>query len=306
MHIASPRCGRRGQAHATVAQPGVQRRYRRATTASMAIMLALLGLACQRRDGEVPRPLPGPSVVLDTPAAVEAAPDPGSTVPSPAAPIADEHDGEREQMVREQMAERDIRDSRVLAAMRRVPRHRFVLEHTLDRAYADMPLPIPAGQTISQPYIVAFMSQAAQIREGARCLEIGTGSGYQAAVLTELCDETYSIEYLPEVAAFARRNLEGAGFSARRLFLRVGDGYAGWPERAPFDAILVTAAPEAVPPPLLEQLALGGRLVIPVGDRLGQELEVWKRIAPGNARGSFERAETMAVRFVPFLGPSAQ
>jgi len=256
-------------------------------------------LACQQRDREVSRPPPSPSVARDASAAASGAP-----APSPrASRSADEFERERERMVREQMVERDIVDPRVLAALRRVPRHRFVLEHTLERAYADTPLPIPAGQTISQPYIVAFMSQAAQIRQGARCLEIGTGSGYQGAVLTELCAETYSIEYLPEVAEFARRNLQSAGFLERRLFLRVGDGYAGWPERAPFDAILVTAAPETVPPPLLDQLAVGGHLVIPVGGPSGQELEVWKRVAPGAARASFERTAVMSVRFVPFLGP---
>lgn len=206
-------------------------------------------------------------------------------------------------MVLEQLVERGIRDPRVLGAMLRVPRHRFVLDSWQDRAYADMPLPLPGGQTISQPYMVAFMSEAAQLDEGARCLEVGTGSGYQAAVLTELCHETYSIEYLPEVAAFARGNLQALAYLDRRLFLRVGDGYVGWPEQAPFDAIIVTAAPEAVPPPLLQQLALGGRLVLPIGDSFGQALEIWTRVAPGESRGSFERTSTLAVRFVPFLGP---
>jgi protein-L-isoaspartate(D-aspartate) O-methyltransferase len=260
---------------------------------------SLLALACQQRDREVSRPPPRPSLAGD--ASSGGAPA-GAAVASPPAASAGDYERERERMVREQMIERDIVDPRVLAAMRRVPRHRFVLEHTLGRAYADTPLPIPAGQTISQPYIVAFMSQAASIREGARCLEIGTGSGYQGAVLTELCAETYSIEYLPEVAAFARRNLQSTGYLERRLFLRVGDGYAGWPDRAPFDAILVTAAPEAVPPPLLEQLAPGGHLVIPVGGARAQELEIYERIAPGDSPASFERRAVMGVRFVPFLG----
>lgn len=254
-------------------------------------LAALAGASCQPRE-------PGASSQLAHAA------DSGGVPGSPALErAAAEYPNERERMIRDQLIERDIRDRRVLAAMRRVPRHRFVLRGWTEQAYSDGPLPIPGGQTISQPYIVAFMSEAAQVREGARCLEIGTGSGYQAAVLSELCRETYSIEYLPEVAAFARRNLEALGYLERGLFLRIGDGYAGWPERAPFDAILVTAAPEKVPPPLLAQLAPGGRLVIPVGDNYGQALEVWHRVAPGDTRGAFERRVMFGVRFVPFLGP---
>jgi protein-L-isoaspartate(D-aspartate) O-methyltransferase len=209
-------------------------------------------------------------------------------------------------MVDTQLAAHDIRDLRVLAALRNVPRHRFVPRAFVHAAYADTPLPIPGGQTISQPYIVAFMSEAAQISPGARCLEIGTGSGYQAAVLAELCGETYSIEYVPEVAAFARRNLDALGYLERPLHLRVGDGYGGWPEKAPFDAILVTAAPARVPQPLLHQLALHGHLVIPVGSQHQQELEVWTRLAPGESRRAFARKVTMGVQFVPFLGPGGQ
>lgn len=263
---------------------------RRALRRAVALA-ALAGASCHQRE---PAATSQPTHAANT----------GATPGSPAlARAATEYRNERERMIRDQLIERDIRDRRVLAAMRRVPRHRFLLEGWAERAYSDGPLPIPGGQTISQPYIVAFMSQAAQVREGARCLEIGTGSGYQAAVLSELCRETYSIEYLPEVAAFARRNLEALGYLERGLFLRVGDGYAGWPERAPFDAILVTAAPERVPPPLLAQLALGGRLVIPVGDDAGQELEVWRRVAPGDGPDAFERRAMFGVQFVPFLGP---
>ncbi len=147
------------------------------------------------------------------------------------------------------MAAQGVSDPRLLAAMRRVPRHLFVPPELERLAYSDRPLPIPGGQTISQPYIVAFMTEAANISPSERCLEIGTGSGYQAAVLAELCAETYSIEYLPEVAAFGRANLDRAGY-LERVELRVGDGYGGWPERAPFDVILVTAAPDEVPQPL--------------------------------------------------------
>jgi len=213
---------------------------------------------------------------------------------------------EREAMVDEQIAAQGVRDPRVLAALRRVPRHRFVLPEVEQLAYAARPLPIPGGQTISQPYIVAFMSEAAEVSPSERCLEIGTGSGYQAAVLAELCSETYSIEYLPEVAAFGRRNLENAGY-AERVALRVGDGYGGWPERAPFDAIIVTAAPEAVPQPLLDQLAPAGKLVIPIGPENGhQRLERWTRRHAGATKDAFARETLLGVRFVPFLGPSAR
>lgn len=217
-----------------------------------------------------------------------------------------ERQAERTHMVEAQLAAREISDSRVLAAMRRVPRHRFVPGSVAAEAYEDTPLPIVGGQTISQPYIVAFMTQAADIAPGERCLEIGTGSGYQAAVLAELCAETYSIEYLPDVAAFGRANLEALGYLGRGVQLRVGDGYAGWPERAPFDAILVTAAPARVPPALLAQLALGGRLVIPVGKAEDQRMEIWTRVAAGEGERAFERKTTFGVRFVPFLGPGGQ
>lgn len=215
----------------------------------------------------------------------------------------DNRQPERDAMVEEQLAGRDVREPRVLEVMRRVPRHRFVRDAESRRAYGDHPLPIVGGQTISQPYIVGFMTQAAGIGAGERCLEIGTGSGYQAAVLAELCRETYSIEYLPEVAEFGRRNLEATGYLERNVHLRVGDGYLGWPEAAPFDAILVTAAPEHVPQPLLDQLAIGGRLVIPVGPTHGvQQLEIWTRTEPGSDRSAFRREELFSVRFVPFLG----
>lgn len=213
---------------------------------------------------------------------------------------------ERSSMVKRQIAAQGVRDRRVLAAMRRVPRHLFVPPELSGMAYADSPLPIPGGQTISQPYIVAFMSEAAGISPSERCLEIGTGSGYQAAVLAELCAETHSIEYLPEVAAFGRSNLERAGY-LERVRLRVGDGYAGWPERAPFDVILVTAAPPEVPEPLLAQLSVGGRLVIPVGPEGGrQRLERWTRRAPGSSGKAFSRDTLLGVQFVPFLGPAAR
>jgi protein-L-isoaspartate(D-aspartate) O-methyltransferase len=185
-----------------------------------------------------------------------------------------------------------------------VPRHRFVPSEHQDRAYADHPLSIGHGQTISQPYIVAFMTQAARPGAGDRCLEIGTGSGYQAAVLAELCDRTYSIEVLAEVARSGERNLRDLGYGPDRVWLRVGNGYGGWPQAAPFQVILVTAAPEQVPGPLLDQLAVGGRLVVPVGPEDGdQELERWTRIGPGSGRAAFRVERLLPVRFVPFRAP---
>ena len=213
---------------------------------------------------------------------------------------------ERDQMVRHTIEERGVRDRRVLAAMRRVPRHHFVPEGVRHMAYEDHPLPIGEEQTISQPYIVAFMTEAAAPGPQDKCLEIGTGSGYQAAVLAEVCKVTFSIEYLPGVAKSGERNLRRLGYGSDRVKLRVGDGYRGWPEAAPFQVIVVTAAPEAVPPPLLAQLTVGGRLIIPVGPQhTGQELERWTRLKPGNDRDSFRVEHLMGVRFVPFLGTGA-
>lgn len=245
----------------------------------------------------------------DAPAQARSSLAPDSAASSGAPRPQPNDDGEdverREQMVKQ--IERDgVKDERVLTALRRTPRHRFVAPAMRHLAYEDRPLPIVEGQTISQPFIVAFMTETADIQPGERCLEIGTGSGYQAAVLAEMCRETYSIEYLEDVAAFGRANLESLGYLQRGVTLRVGDGYAGWPERAPFDAILVTAAPERVPQPLLDQLAVGGRLVIPVGPERGaQRLERWTRVKAGGGPDAFSRETLLAVQFVPFLGPEA-
>jgi protein-L-isoaspartate(D-aspartate) O-methyltransferase len=216
----------------------------------------------------------------------------------------EERKTEREHLVRSALVDEGITDPRVLAAMRRVPRHHFVPESVRGQAYADHPLPIGWGQTISQPYMVALMTQSVAIQPKDRCLEIGTGSGYQAAVLAELCAETFSIEYLPKLAEFARTNLSRLGY---RVALRRGDGYRGWPDAAPFDVIVVTAAPERVPEPLLDQVALGGRLVIPLGavDDV-QKLELWTRRAAGRGADAFERRTLAAVRFVPFVGEAAK
>jgi protein-L-isoaspartate(D-aspartate) O-methyltransferase len=199
----------------------------------------------------------------------------------------------RAAMVAGQLEARGIRDQTVLRAMRTVPRHEFVPPAERPYAYEDHPLPIGHDQTISQPYIVAFMSELAALRPGARVLEVGTGSGYQAAVLAEMGADVYSIEIVAPLAAEARRTLERLGYG--RVHLRVGDGHRGWPEAAPFDAILVTAAAAAVPPALLEQLGSGGRLVIPVGD-WEQELEVHRR---GEHGVTVERV--LPVRFVPLV-----
>ncbi|RME67961.1 MAG: protein-L-isoaspartate(D-aspartate) O-methyltransferase [Verrucomicrobia bacterium] len=197
-------------------------------------------------------------------------------------------------MVEHQIAARGIRDPRVLEAMRRVPRHAFVPPDVQNLAYEDHPLPIGHGQTISQPYIVALMTELAEVGPGSRVLEIGTGSGYQAAVLAEIGAEVYSIEIIPELGERAREVLRRLGYD--RVQVRIGDGSVGWPEEAPFDAIIVTAAPVHIPEPLREQLKVGGRLVIPVGSIM-QELRVVVR----EADGWRERA-VIPVRFVPMTG----
>jgi protein-L-isoaspartate(D-aspartate) O-methyltransferase len=211
---------------------------------------------------------------------------------------------ERTRLVNHQLRREGIVEPRVLAAMSRVPRHRFVPDDFQDEAYQDRPLSIGWGQTISQPFVVALMTETARITPTDRCLEIGTGSGYQAAILAELCADTYSVEYLAPLAQFAKANLTNLGY---KVHLRTGDGYRGWPEAAPFNVILVTAAPDSVPQPLLEQLALKGRLVIPVGEEHRvQTLELWVRQREGRGRDSFERRELADVRFVPFLGPGGK
>ena len=214
-----------------------------------------------------------------------------------APPDAPDYAAQRERMVREQLIARGIHDARVLAAMRRVPRHELVPEAEREYAYDDGPLPIGEGQTISQPYIVAAMSEAAALRGDERVLEVGTGSGYQAAVLAELAREVYTIELEPELAARAKRDLTRLGYE--KVHTRTGDGYRGWPEAAPFDAILVTAAPDHVPPDLEAQLRVGGRLVIPVGDSADQELWLFTKTERG-----LERKRLMPVRFVPLRGES--
>jgi protein-L-isoaspartate(D-aspartate) O-methyltransferase len=205
-----------------------------------------------------------------------------------------EREAERRRMVEHQLVARGIRSSRVLDAMRRVQRHLFVPEAQRADAYADSPLPIGYGQTISQPYIVAFMTEALDVARDSRVLEIGTGSGYQAAVLAALAKEVYTIEIVPPLAERARTTLGDLGY--RNIQVRTGNGYFGWPEHAPYDRVMVTAAPDAVPPALLEQLKVGGLMAIPVGTA-SQELRILRRTPKGT-----ETLATLPVRFVPMVG----
>lgn len=206
-----------------------------------------------------------------------------------------EFESARQEMVARQIRDRGIRSPRVLEAMAAVPRHLFVLPEHLRAAYADEPLPIGAGQTISQPFMVAAMAEALSLEGGERVLEIGAGSGYQAAVLSCLAREVIAMETQPELAAAARDRLARLGYTNVRV--EEGDGSLGWPSGAPYDAILVTAAAPAVPPPLLDQLAEGGRLVIPVGPSQHQELlRIVKR------GGRISQQALYACRFVPLLG----
>jgi protein-L-isoaspartate(D-aspartate) O-methyltransferase len=200
----------------------------------------------------------------------------------------------RLEMVEQQIRERGVTDPRVLDAMRRVPRERFVPPEVAGRAYADSPLAIGEGQTISQPYIVAYMTEVLGVSSGHKVLEIGTGSGYQAAILAELSRDVYTIEIVPTLARRAAETLKSLKYG--NVHVREGDGYAGWPEQAPFDRIIVTAAPEVLPKPLLDQLAPGGRLVSPVG---GQGQTQWITIVEKGDAGLVER-RTIPVQFVPF------
>ena len=205
--------------------------------------------------------------------------------------------GARSRMVREQIEARGIRDPRVLRAMRTVPRHLFVPEPARNLAYADHPLAIGHGQTISQPFMVAAMTEHLAIEPDDKVLEIGTGSGYQAAVLAELAGHVYTIEIVAPLGERAREAL--AEYGRENVTVRIGDGFRGWPEHAPFDAIMVTAAPEEIPPALIDQLKPGGRLVIPVGPRHGRQ---YLTLVDKKPDGTVRKQKVMAVRFVPFTG----
>ena len=197
-------------------------------------------------------------------------------------------------MVERQLRDRGIADEAVLAAIAAVPRHRFVPAELAPDAYDDRPLPIGYSQTISQPYVVAFMTEAAAVRPESRVLEIGTGSGYQAAVLAEIANRVYTIEIVPELAERSGALLANLGYD--NIEARAGDGYRGWPDEAPFDAIVVTAAPNHVPPTLVEQLAVGARLVIPVGNFF-QDILIVTKTETGTTTES-----VLPVRFVPMTG----
>ena len=210
------------------------------------------------------------------------------------APVAD-FAGQRQRMVMEQLMPRGIHEERVLAAMAKVPREEFVAQDLRAASYTDQPLPIGYGQTISQPFIVAFMTEQLRLAPGDRVLEIGTGSGYQAAILAELVAEVYSIEIIEPLAKTAEATLERLGY--KNVHVKAGDGYRGWPEDAPFDEVIVTCAPDHVPQPLVDQLKEGGRLIIPVGGFGDQELYLLEK-----KNGQLEQRAVLPVRFVPMAG----
>jgi protein-L-isoaspartate(D-aspartate) O-methyltransferase len=201
---------------------------------------------------------------------------------------------QRNRMVATQIENRGITDATVLQALRNVERHKFVPAQYIPYAYNDSPLPIAEGQTISQPYIVAFMTDALELKSTDKVLEIGTGSGYQAAVLAEICDSVFTIEIFQKLGDEARELFNQLGYD--NIISKVGDGYKGWPEYAPFDAIMVTAAPEKIPEPLKEQLAEGGRMIIPVGNDPVQHLVLLKK-----RRGKIKEEQILPVRFVPMI-----
>jgi len=201
----------------------------------------------------------------------------------------------RESMVESQIIDRGVTDPDVIKAMKKVQRHLFVPETYRSFSYADHPLPIGEGQTISQPYIVAFMTEALRLKPGERVLEIGTGSGYQAAVLAEIVNEVYSIEIVETLGKRAGRTLTELGY--KNVHIKIGDGHRGWPGKAPFDAVIVTCAPEQIPRPLIEQLKEGGRMIIPVG-RAGVVQKLVRGVKTG---GRLKTEAVMLVRFVPMV-----
>ncbi len=203
-----------------------------------------------------------------------------------------DYEDQREHMVRTQIKSRGISDAEVLKAMRKVPRHLFVPENYRDQSYSDHPLPIGGGQTISQPYIVAIMTEVLDLNRYDKVLEIGTGSGYQAAVLGEICDSVYSIEVVESLGKKAALLLDDLGYE--NVFVKTGDGYKGWKEHSPYDAIIVTCAPTEVPRPLIDQLHEGGKMVIPVGELYAQELLLLTK-----EDGEMKQKYLIPVRFVP-------
>ncbi len=214
-----------------------------------------------------------------------------------ASPADDTYAVRRNAMVKEQIADRGIEDAEVLRAMRTVPRHLFVPEGLVSRAYDDGPLPIGHGQTISQPYIVAYMTEVLKVRKGETVLEIGTGSGYQAAVLSPLVKKVYTMEIIPELAASSKERLRRLGYS--NVEVKEGDGYHGWPAKAPFGSIIVTAAAGHIPPALIKQLKNGGRMIIPVGGFFMVQSLV---LVSKDQKGEITTRNLLPVRFVPLTG----
>jgi protein-L-isoaspartate(D-aspartate) O-methyltransferase len=198
------------------------------------------------------------------------------------------------QMIEQQIIKRGIKDKKVIEAMLKVPRHEFISGELRDAAYDDEPLPIGGGQTISQPFIVAYMTEALGLKGGEKVLEIGAGSGYQTAIIAEIAKEVYSVEIIEHLALKAGKILKKLGY--KNISIKTGDGNMGWPEHAPYDAIMVTAAPVEVPGPLMEQLAEGGRMIIPVGDAQQELVLVQKRL------GKISQKNLIPVRFVPMKG----
>ena len=200
----------------------------------------------------------------------------------------------RMQMVKTQIEAREINDPKVIKAFQKVERHRFVLPEYLPKAYDDYPLPIEEGQTISQPYIVAFMTEALDLKPSDKILEIGTGSGYQAAILAEICDSVFTIEIFPKLGEKASNLFSELGY--KNIFCKIGDGYKGWSENAPFDAIIVTCSPTHIPQSLKEQLAEGGKMIIPVGSYPSQSLVLLEK-----RKGKIKQKNILPVRFVPMI-----
>jgi protein-L-isoaspartate(D-aspartate) O-methyltransferase len=239
-----------------------------------------------------------PGLTKETP--VETAPSPiPEATPTALSPV-DPYAGARWYMVETQMLARDITDKDVLAAMDTVPRHEFVPPEFVSQAYEDHPLPIGYGQTISQPYIVALMTQLLKIKQGDRVLEIGTGSGYQAAILAQLTEEVYTVEIVRELAESAEERLKRLGYA--NIHVKNADGYYGWEEHAPYDAIIVTAAPDHVPQPLVQQLKDGGRLVLPVGPPGGYQT-LWQITREGD---EVKSRNVTGVLFVPLTGSHSE
>jgi protein-L-isoaspartate(D-aspartate) O-methyltransferase len=276
------------------------------------VVSAIAWLTSCARPEEKPAPPPGRGVgssnqsraespvVASEPVPQTSGPVPGAEVAAPPEPTISDADEAayvalRKRMVRQQLAARDITNPRVLGAMERVPRHRFVPANVQQLAYNDYPLPIGHDQTISQPYIVALMTQVVDPKPNAKALDIGTGSGYQAAVLAELVDHVYSIEIVETLARDAKARLQALGY--KNVDVRHGDGYRGWPEAAPFEMIVVAAAPDHIPQPLLDQLAVGGKMVIPVGGYFQNLLLLEK-----SADGSIKQSVVAPVAFVPMTG----